>query len=195
MMTEAHRHSTGNVNLDCEATAKLARSLYVQAVAWFLRGLPTNLTPYESLSLEAATPRSVVDARVHLAMVPDSSQRLTPLREPTLLHTFTAILVFYVLALVELVQPWIKMVVAHAYRLEKEHEMTRRVIDVGFVTANDLGRRGVQLVQAVCRVPDGTVGEAMNTAVVTCVQGVAGGVRQGVDERRRWTKQRELVKR
>jgi hypothetical protein len=87
------------------------------------------------------------------------------------------------------------MVVAHAYRLEKEHEITRRVVDTGIITANALGQRGVQLVQAVCRTQDGKVGEAINATVVRYAQGVAGGIRQGIEDRQRSKKRRELVDR
>jgi hypothetical protein len=198
MMAEAHRYSSSHAILDHEATTTLNRSLYVQAVAWFLRGLPTNLTPHESLSLEAATPQSVIDARVPSATVPtwqDSSRPQPPSREPAFLHAVTAFLVFHILALAELVLPWIKMVVAHVYRLEKEHEITRRVVDTGIITANALGQRGVQLVQAVCRTQDGKVGEAINATVVRYAQGVAGGIRQGIEDRQRSKKRRELVDR
>lgn len=47
---------------------------------------------------------------------------------------------------------------------------------------DELGRRTLQLSQTVCRMNNGKVGQAINDMTIWWVQGLTGGIQQGINE-------------
>jgi hypothetical protein len=75
----------------------LTRQLYLHGMTYLLRGLPSDLTPEELLSLQAAAPQALVTAQADPAshaLVPRSGQSqvargMSP-QDPSILHRITA---------------------------------------------------------------------------------------------------------
>ncbi|KAI4624676.1 hypothetical protein J4E83_004352 [Alternaria metachromatica] len=151
--------------------------------------LPAKLTPEETLSIQAALPQDVVDktndANTH-ALLPvsqrSSSAQREPPRDPTILHRLTASLVLQSFILMQFLLPYIKLFLSYTYQFERKHQITKRLVNTGVATVDDIGRKTLRLSQTVCQMNDGMVGQAINEMTIWWVRGVTGGVQQGLAE-------------
>lgn len=185
-MTQAYQESNALARDSEDASAVLTRQLYLHGMSYLLRGIPSELTQEEVLSLQAAVPASIqTDPSVH-ALIPFAHQtevtREGPPRNPSILHRITATIVFQTFVLIQFLLPYIKLFIGHAYRWEQEHKVTRRLVNKSITTVDEIGRRGVQLSQTVCQMNDGKVGQAINDLTIWWVQGLTGGIQQGISE-------------
>lgn len=188
-MSLAHRESSiPDYGLD-ETTPVLTRQLYLHGMTYLLRGLPADLTPEELLSLQAATPPSLLHAQTDgasHALVPRSTQgqmqREVSSQDDSILHRITATMVLQTFIFIQFLLPYIKIFLAHAYQFEREHQITRRLVNGSITTVDDIGRRGLRLSQTICQMNDGKVGQAINEMTIWWVRGVTGGVQQGFEE-------------
>lgn len=166
----------------------LTRQLYVHGITYLLRGLPSNLTPEETLSLQAAVPQSIANFQNEScshALIPfaeETNASQGPPREASILHRVTAIIVFETFVLIQFLLPYIKLFLGHAYRFEREHKVTQRLVNNGLMTADAVRRGGLQLSHTICQMNDGKVGQALNEMTLWCVRGLTGGLQQGITD-------------
>jgi hypothetical protein len=188
-MTLAHRESSIPAYEVDETCPILTRQLYLHGVTYLLRGLPSDLTAEELLSLQAAAPQSLVksaaDSNSH-ALVPRSWQhqmrRDSSSQEVSVLHRITATLVLQTFVLVQFLLPYLKVFLSYVYQFEREHQITKRIVNGSITTVDDLGRRSLRLSQTICQMNDGKVGQAINEMTIWWVRGVTGGMQQGIEE-------------
>ncbi|KAI4698739.1 hypothetical protein J4E81_005350 [Alternaria sp. BMP 2799] len=189
LMAQASRESSESTSSPDETSATLTRQLYIHGITYLLRGLPAKLTPEETLSIQAALPQDVVDTTNDVnahALLPVSqrspSTQGAPPRDPTILHRLTATLVLQSFILMQLLLPYIKLFLSHTYQFERKHQITKRLVNTGVATVDDIGRKTLRLSQTVCQMNDGMVGQAINEMTIWWVRGVTGGVQQGLAE-------------
>jgi hypothetical protein len=157
-------------------------------MTYLLRGLPSELTTEERMSLQAAVPGSLVNpsSDPNLSLVPRSRNadlaHPDSLQPPSVLHRITATIVFQLFVLFQFLLPYIKLFIGQAYRWEREHKVAQRFMNGGITAVDELGRRTLQLSQTVCRMNDGKVGQAINDMTIWWVQGLTGGLQQGINE-------------
>jgi hypothetical protein len=84
--------------------------------------------------------------------------------------------------LIQFLLPYIKIFLSHAYQFERKHQITKRLVNTGVATVDDVGRKTLRLSQTVCQMNDGMVGQAINEVIVWWVRGITGGVQQGLAE-------------
>jgi hypothetical protein len=188
-MTLAHRESSiPNYGLD-DTSPVLTRQLYLHGMTYLLRALPSDLTPEELLSLQAAAPQPLITAHADPAthtLVPRSGKSQVahdiPLQDPSVLHRMTATLVLQAFIFIQFLLPYMKIFLAHAYQFEREHQITRRFVNGSITTVDDIGRRSLRLSQTICQMNDGKVGQAINEMTIWWVRGVTGGMQQGFEE-------------
>jgi hypothetical protein len=109
-MTLAHRESSiPNYGLD-DTSPVLTRQLYLHGMTYLLRALPSDLTPEELLSLQAAAPQPLITAHADPAthtLVPRSGKSQVahdiPLQDPSVLHRMTATLVLQAFIFIQVV--------------------------------------------------------------------------------------------
>lgn len=161
----------------------------MHGITYLLRGLPADLTPEETLSLQAALPQGLVN----LSANPDEhaliavGQRIpvaqaTPPREPTILHRITATVVFQTFILLQFLLPYIRLFITQAYQFERKHRITKRMVSTGVCTVDEMSRRSLRLSQTVCQMNDGKVGQAINEMTLWWIRGFTGGIQQGIEE-------------
>ncbi|ORX90973.1 hypothetical protein BCR34DRAFT_677999 [Clohesyomyces aquaticus] len=189
LTTQAYQESSDMARGTDDDSILLTRQLYMHGITYLLRGVPSRLTQDEILSIHAAIPASIAevqnDPNSH-AVVPLAQQGpLTPEerdRNPSLLHRTTAWIIFQTFVLVQCLLPYVRLFLEHAYRWEREHRVTHRVLNTGIMTVDELGRRSLQLSRTVCQMHDGKVGQAINDLALWWVQGLTGGIHQGISE-------------
>ncbi|KAF3008456.1 hypothetical protein E8E13_003927 [Curvularia kusanoi] len=205
LMTLAHREaSIPNYGVDGTAPV-LTRQLYLHGMTYLLRGLPSDLTPEEMLSLQAATPLGLIDSHTNPAShalvprpTPGQMQRDAPRQDTSILHRITAAMVLQTFVFIQFLLPYIKIFLAHAYQFEREHQITRRLVNGSITTVDDIGRRSLRLSQTICQMNDGKIGQAINEMTIWWIRGVTGGVQQGFEEglkRERRAREQDKVER
>ncbi|CAE6996119.1 hypothetical protein PTTW11_00268 [Pyrenophora teres f. teres] len=188
LMAQATRESNAPSSSSDDSSTILIRQLYIHGITYLLRGLPARLTPEEQLSIQAALPQDLVDtcrnpdANALITMPCRSISSEQPPQNPTVLHRLTAAFVFQTFILIQFLLPYIKLLLSHTYQFERKHQITKRLVNTGVATADDIGRRTLRLSQTVCQMNDGMVGQALNEMTLWWVQSVTGGVQQGFME-------------
>ena len=183
-MTQAYRESGASLRDFDETCTALVRQLYIHGVTYLLRGLPADMTPEETISLEAAVPQGVIEMRARTNqydLVP-MSQGMQSAAEPTVLHKLTATIVFQTFVFIQFLLPYVKVLLANTIQLERKHQITKRLVNTSVTTVDELGRRSLRLSQTVCQMNDGKVGQAINDMTIWWVKGVTGGMQQGFEE-------------
>jgi hypothetical protein len=187
-VAQAFREPNASIGTFEETSVALTRQLYIHGMTYLLRGLPAELTREETLSLQAALPQTL-DTHIHpdaSALLPVSQRDPAPQRAPppdaTILHRITATLVLQTFILIQLILPYIKLFLSHTYQFERKHQITKRLVNTGVTTVDELGRRSLKLSQTICQMNDGMAGQAINEMTIWWVTGVTGGVQQGLAE-------------
>lgn len=148
--------------------AMFARMNYINAIAYLLRGLPSDLTTDERLNIRSALPDGVCD---------NSGGRPScdaPPVEPSLLHRTLATTIIQLFLILQLVLPYFKYLLTSAYQYDREHKISERVLAQGIET----GRRGVDVAGGILAMGDGKVGKY----AAWVVEGVMGGIYEGLGE-------------
>lgn len=189
LVTQSYSESHAISHNEEETTVTLTRQLYVHGMTYLLRALPSDLTPEETVCLQAAIPPNLnvvhTEACTH-AMISYAPQDPATLRDspesPSTLHRVIAILVFQSFAMIQFLVPYMKLFAGHAYRLEKEHKITQKMVNNGLMTADKVRQHSLQLSHTVCQMNDGKVGQALNDLVIWLVRGLTGGFQQGLTD-------------
>ncbi|TLD24519.1 hypothetical protein E2P81_ATG11855 [Venturia nashicola] len=167
----------------------LSRQLYVHGLTYLLRGLPTNMTPEEKISLWAAVPQDVLD----LARVNNQSKEVVRAAEkrlaeqngeepPSFLHRALATFIVQMFILFQFLIPYVNMFAAAVYKYERQNRISERVFASSVNTMDGVMKSTVRLGNSVCQMNDGKVGQALNDLVCWWIRGITGGVHSGVQE-------------
>ncbi|KAF2830555.1 hypothetical protein CC86DRAFT_463835 [Ophiobolus disseminans] len=195
-LEQAHRQAT--IPSDDYIMATIIRSQYVHSVTLLLRSLPSRLTSAELMGLHDAIPKSVLELhdKAPQAAIPVQVNRNTQgAPERTLLWRITAWLVFQLFLLMQMLLPYVKLLLGHVARFENEHQVTRRVFNTGVAFGGGFSRECWRVSRAVCQMHDGALGDVVSDAVVYCAESIGGGVQQGLAEARsqQLTRRKERV--
>lgn len=187
-MTQSYEESNILAQDDNEGSSQLTRQLHVHGIAYLLRGLPKDLDPAEISSLQAAIPPRLATQPINTSLYSLLPTQHNALRSPgitqppTLLHRTIAAIVFEMFIFFNFLLPYIKLLLGHAYRFEREHKVTQRMVNKSIAAFDGLGRKTIRLSQTVCQMNDGKVGQALGDLTFWLVQGLTGGVQQGISE-------------
>ncbi|KAB8299315.1 hypothetical protein EYC80_001390 [Monilinia laxa] len=161
----------------------LARQLYIHALTYLLRALPSKLTTEETTSLQAAMPKDVVDSLQEESNTSETDQKFGISNgPPSLLQRSVAATIIQLFILFQFILPYLKYLLTLAYQYDRTHKISEKVLSKGIVTVDTLGKSGLAITGAVYGMGDGRVGQALTEAVAWVVEGVTGGVHEGVRE-------------
>jgi hypothetical protein len=166
------------------ADPTLARQLYIHALTYLIRGLPTDLSPEEHLSVRASLPSGVVqpinvsltqNQHLHItngaaAQQTEGGQRQRGRQRdhPSVLHRMLAAVVLWSFHIFQLMLPFLKGALKEAYLYERKWRISEKVVGRGLDVVDGLG--------------NGKVGKLFGEMVMWGVEGVVGGVGEGVVE-------------
>lgn len=151
----------------------LARQLYIHSLTYLLRALPEDLTAEEEVSVRGALP---------MALLSHTEPPPRPASEPSLLHRTLASTIVQLFILLQFVLPYLKYLLTAAYRYEREHKIAEKVLRQGVDAVDMLGRQSVQFTAAIYEIGEGRVGQVIGDGVKWVVDGVTGGIHEGVGE-------------
>ncbi|KAL4780530.1 hypothetical protein BJX76DRAFT_45600 [Aspergillus varians] len=162
----------------CES--RLVRSLYLNSIAYLLSALPEDLT-----SDEAATLRSSLPEKLKSSVTSVSPAHPNPATRPTqrsYLHRLLAAGIIYFCLLLQYIMPYVRDVMFHLYQYDQAHRVRERVVALALYVAERVGRGGVNLGSTFLNMYDGKPGDSVSGAAGWWLEGLAGGVYEGVEE-------------
>jgi hypothetical protein len=165
------------------SASTISRQLYVHGLTYLLRGLPTNLTTEEKISIWSAVPADVHElSSESTAVIRGGEPQDEHQHSASLLHQALAACVVRMFLVFQFLLPYLKVLFAAAYSYERQHHVSERVLSSSMNTMEGMMKSGAQIGNAICRMNNGKVGQAINDATVYWVTGVTGGIHQGVGE-------------
>ena len=157
-----------------QATADpaLVRALHIDAVRYMTMSLPRDLTPQEMVLLRQGIPQDVLSP-LHLG------QEVGPVR-PNGLRSSIAHITCWFMAMAFFFLPLLMTCINKALVFERQHQITERVLTNSLDLGTTLGERGADLQKSLQRFREGPLGGALVTGGFFLVEGIAGGVVDGV---------------
>jgi hypothetical protein len=153
-----------------------------------LRGLPSDLSADEKLGIWSSIPPDVqqiapISNSAVVSMPPSCSAEVnsTPLK-PSLLQQAIASLIVQMFVITQFLLPYIKYCFAMLYKYERRYQVSERVLASSVQTCEGMMKTGLQVTNAICKMNDGKVGQALNEMSIWWVSGVTAGIHQGVGD-------------
>ncbi|KAJ5757582.1 uncharacterized protein N7511_006276 [Penicillium nucicola] len=168
-----------------QADGRLARSLYVNALVYLLDALPQDLSADETSMLEHHIPELV---KASLTPYPQPPQYLPDGKSKynahprSYLHRLLASTIVQIFILLRLLLPYARLLLRQIYAYERTHRITERILTTTLDTADGLGKSSINIGMAVCKLSEGRVGAALSSFAAWWMEGVAGGIYEGVGE-------------
>ncbi|KIX99934.1 uncharacterized protein Z520_04572 [Fonsecaea multimorphosa CBS 102226] len=150
------------------------RSMHIDALRYMHMALPSDLTPLEIQTLRASMSTQLISQAENLI-------EYRARRQPNILRQGVAQAVCWLVAGLLLVLPIIMTLLNRLLQFERDHQVTERVLANGIDLTSALGDRGAELHQAIVRFKDGRVGGACVELGSWFVEGIVGGVNDGID--------------
>ncbi|CAK7228157.1 hypothetical protein SCUCBS95973_006785 [Sporothrix curviconia] len=188
---------------DPDRVPELERQIYVESIAYLLRGLPNDLQEGEVSQLRSAAPDGLLD--VHEFSFPGAAlsaeqlgiygSTLTPgvtmsasgqpygkvyIRKRSLPHMATRWLVTRIYALALLLVPIAASFARWAIEMERKYRVPEAALSCATAAFVMLYRTSVELYMAVCDMGDGSVGRALDDSTVYLINGIVAGFREAV---------------
>ncbi|EXJ67903.1 uncharacterized protein A1O5_09250 [Cladophialophora psammophila CBS 110553] len=150
------------------------RSMHIDALRYMHMALPSDLTTLEIQNLRASMSPQLISQAENL---PEYRAE----RQPNILRQGVAHAVCWLVAGLLLILPIVMTLLNRLLQFERDHQVTERVLANGIDLTSALGERGVELHQAIVRFKDGRVGGACVDLGSWFVEGIVGGVNDGLD--------------
>lgn len=164
------------------SNTSLARQLYVHGLTYLLRALPSDLSTEEKISLQSAMPAEMVESLQEESHSGENSQDSNTGEPPSVLQKSIAAIIIQLFILFQFILPYLKHLLTSAYQYDRTHKISEKVLSRGIVTVDTIGKSGLAVTGAVYGMSDGKVGQAITDAVAWAVEGVTGGLHEGVSE-------------
>jgi hypothetical protein len=154
---------------------------------YLLDALPSDLTTEETAMIQYRLPENVKSSIVTSSQ-PYATQleaRMSPTTIPptrSYLHRLLASIIVQTFLLVRFLLPYFKLLLQNVYEYERSHHITQRIVTTTLDAADGLGKKSVDIGSAVCRFNQGRVGVAVANLASWWVEGIAGGIYEGVGE-------------
>lgn len=154
---------------------------------YLLDALPSDLTAEESAMLQYRLPDNVKSSIVTSSQ-PYATQleaSMSPRAIPparSYLHRLLASIIVQIFLLARFLLPYFRLLLRQAYEYERSHRITQRIVMTTLDAADELGKKSVDIGSAVCRFNQGRVGVAVANLASWWVEGIAGGIYEGVGE-------------
>jgi hypothetical protein len=137
----------------------------------------------EQLSIRGALPPGVVDP-LHFNVNPGYNAHIgsPPSDQPSLLHRTLASTIVQLFILFQFILPYLKYLLSAAYQYDREHKVSEKLFSQGIETVDILGKTGMSFTNAIYGMGDGKVGQMITQTAAWFLEGIAGGIHEGVGE-------------
>lgn len=161
-------------------TCPFSRQLYLESVSYLLQSLPSDLSDREVLHLQEALPAEVSASHLPLEGGGGGSrsgdQHRPTSKAPSILHRSLASTIVMLCVLLRLFLPYLRSFIKAAYRYDREYRVSEKVLATGVQTTDALGKRAMRMASMALG------SDLVIETVGYCVEGVCGGVTEGLGE-------------
>ena len=190
LLTLAARESSDASPFSSSSTSHFSRHLFVDGMTYLLRALPEDLSEEESLRLRTALPAEIMGDQLAVVGPGQSlathSQDHVAVEESgtdvSMIHRFFAFITVQLFLIIHFLLPHAKVFAGQIYRYERENHISERLLRSSLDTIDNVGQRSMQIADAVCKLNDGKVGQAMQDFGSWWIQGMVGGLHEGIGE-------------
>jgi hypothetical protein len=173
---------------------RLVRSLYINGLLYLLEALPGDLSSEEVRSVQSRLPEPIKSALLARPATPAGEQEQGPADDlnaqcarlgrpdPSLLHRLLSTCIVCCFLVIQFLIPYAKTLLRNVYHYERSHRITERLVSATLDAADRLGKGGVNLGSAMSGLGKGRVGAALSGLAAWWIEGVAGGIYEGVGE-------------
>lgn len=139
------------------------------------------MTTEEQLSIRGALPPGVVEPlRLGINSGYKHMNSSSTSDQPSLLHRTLASSIIQLFILFQFILPYLKYLLSAAYQYDREHKISEKVLSQGIETVDSLGKTGLSFTTALYGMGDGKVGQMITRTAAWFVEGVTGGIHEGV---------------
>ncbi|KAK1720923.1 hypothetical protein BDP67DRAFT_391294 [Colletotrichum lupini] len=156
------------------------RKAFLDGVEYILKALPSDLNEHELHRLRTSTPSNFIPPPSPGGRAYSPSRGANNGR--SILHRGVQIAVVNIFILIHLALPYIILMLRLAARTEREYRISENLVGAGMGLANAIGSKGMRITGALYNVGDGRLGQALTEAVAWTVEGLTGGLSDGVGE-------------
>lgn len=155
---------------------------------YLLDALPSDLTPEETTMLQHRLPESVKSSisagspQPQLARLEGPIQLKSSPPSRSYLHRLLASTIVHIFFIVQFLLPYMRIFLRQVYEYERTHRITERIVTATLDIADGLGNRGLDVGTSVSRFNESRVGTAVGNLAAWWVEGIAGGIYDGVGE-------------
>ncbi|PLB48914.1 hypothetical protein P170DRAFT_464496 [Aspergillus steynii IBT 23096] len=167
---------------------RLVRSMYINALGYLLDAIPKDITSEESAKIRLNLPvkiRASMPATADLAPCATcGSNQRTNTRQihRSYLHRLLAASILQLFIILHFLMPYIKIMIRKIYQFERSHHITERTIAATASAADSLTKNGLHLGFDILSMRDGQAGITVSNLLTWWVEGIAGGICEGVGE-------------
>ncbi|KAJ5551875.1 hypothetical protein N7461_006573, partial [Penicillium sp. DV-2018c] len=168
-----------------QADGRLVRSLYINALVYLLDALPADLTPEETSTLRHHVPEPVKAELMTYTQPPrylEGAGHRVESHPKSYLHRVLASTIVQLFILLRFILPYARLLLCQVYQYQRTHRITERIMATTLEAADGLGKSSVNIGAAVYKFNDGRVGAALSNFAGWWMEGVAGGIYEGVGE-------------
>ncbi|MCJ1390265.1 hypothetical protein MMC18_003123 [Xylographa bjoerkii] len=156
-----------------------ARQLYIHSLAYLLRGLPSDMSEAEAASLRPGI-APILERDPIGCSSKGSSSGNSPATSPSLLHRLLASSIVQLFILLSFVLPYVKFYLRSAYRYERTNHISERVFATSMDIMDQVGRQGFGLVGSILNSGNGRVGGILAGIFAWWIEGISGGLHEGI---------------
>lgn len=154
---------------------------------YLLDALPTDLTADETTMLQHRLPEQVKTSitaspqQQHVSFE-ESTRKRSSSATRSYLHRLLASTIIQVFLLVRLLLPYLRLLLRQVVEYERSHRITERIVTKTLDAADGVGRSSADIGSAFYKFNEGRVGAAVGHMASWWIEGVAGGIYEGVGE-------------
>jgi hypothetical protein len=100
----------------------------------------------------------------------------------SLLHRTLASTIIQLFVLFQFILPYLKHLLSAAYQYDREHKISEKILSQGIVTVDSLGKTTLGMTSAIYGMGDGRVGQLITETTAWIIEGITGGIHEGVGE-------------
>jgi hypothetical protein len=168
---------------------ELTRQLYIDGVAYFLRGLPTDLTPEERIRIGVALPPEIMlHPRPHSPETigsdtsEDAAVPATPTIRLTAVRPIAARITVFVVLLLKLLLYYLGLVLRQLYAYDRTYHISDRAIMRSAILLDWAWKWTASLVNKVCSMNGGQIGRFAEELTRCLAEEVSNGLFDGLRE-------------
>lgn len=157
------------------------RQMYIQGLSFLLRALPQDLSVEERLSIRSALPADMVEP-IQLMQDGHKLPQASSATRPSILQRALASSIVQGFILLQAVVPHIVHASATIYQYDREHHVVENIAATGLQAVNGMGRSGIVVGGKLLALSDGNIGRLVKSVGIWFIDGVAGGLNDGIGE-------------